>query len=162
MSDFHITAEIPPEATPEEAIKIRAEAFRMALMHAATDPEIQRKMREGEERSKMKMMPVQSSNLAAIGYDSERRVLRVQFKSGQSHDYQDVPPEEHSALMAADSHGKHYHARIKKVYDGQPVTDVPPLEDDPGADEAERYPRAPEAGSPRSLEEAIARFTGNG
>ncbi len=48
MSDFHLKADIPPDATPQETTDIRAAAFKTALMHAATDDAMRAKMILGE------------------------------------------------------------------------------------------------------------------
>jgi hypothetical protein len=61
----------------------------------------------------MKMVPVSSSNIAAIGYDETRRELAVEFKSGARYHYDGVPAEKHSGLMSADSHGQYFAAHIK-------------------------------------------------
>ncbi len=47
MSDFHLKAELPPDATDREVTDIRAKAFQTALMHAAADPLITIKMLVG-------------------------------------------------------------------------------------------------------------------
>ncbi len=47
MSDFHLKAELPPDATAREVTEIRAKAFQAALNHAATDPAITLKMLVG-------------------------------------------------------------------------------------------------------------------
>lgn len=65
----------------------------------------------------MDMKPVTSSNVHAIGYCPVSRDLAIRFhKNGEptnTYTHHDVPPEEHVALMAAESHGKHYAANIK-------------------------------------------------
>jgi hypothetical protein len=65
----------------------------------------------------MNMKPVPSSNVHAIGYDPETKDLEIHFhKSGVptgKYTHHDVPPEEHAALMDAESYGKHYAANIK-------------------------------------------------
>lgn len=61
----------------------------------------------------MHRQPVTSSNLAEIGYDEPRRVLEVLFKNGSVYQYFDVPPQEHQALMQANSHGQYLNANIK-------------------------------------------------
>lgn len=114
----------------------------------------------------MKMIPVASSHLAAVGYDTVSRNLHIEFQGGGQITHVGVPPEEHSALMGAPSHGRHYHAHIKSTYktgDQERSSDRSmPLQDAPGAGDAERYPRAPQnAESPRSLDEAIEHFRGN-
>ena len=55
MSDFHLTAEYPEGATDAEVMKIRAEAFRIALLHAATDPAMRAKMLAAEREAKEKL-----------------------------------------------------------------------------------------------------------
>lgn len=64
--------------------------------------------------------PVESSNIASIGYDPASRVLEVQFKSGGKpgsiYRYADVPADEHAALMAAESPGSHFSSNIRGAY----------------------------------------------
>ncbi len=62
------------------------------------------------------MVPVESSNLNAVGYVPSVKALHVRFKSGQTYVHVDVPAEEHRALMAARSKGGYYNAYIKGVY----------------------------------------------
>lgn len=67
----------------------------------------------------MKLDPVTSSNIAAIGYDHATKTLAVQFKSGDLWHYQGASAEHHRALMSAKSVGKHFHAHIKPKFDGK-------------------------------------------
>lgn len=62
------------------------------------------------------MTPVKSSNVAAVGYDQSTLTLTVQFKDGATYSYHDFPPEAHSALMAAESVGKHLAKHVKGKY----------------------------------------------
>ncbi len=52
----------------------------------------------------MEMVPVESSNIAAIGYDAG--TLRVRFKDGAEYEYEGVTEAAHAALMAAPSKGR--------------------------------------------------------
>jgi hypothetical protein len=61
------------------------------------------------------VIAVQSSNLAGVDYD-RRGTLVIAFHSGGVYAFYQVPYSEYSGLMRADSHGKHFHARIKKRY----------------------------------------------
>lgn len=70
----------------------------------------------------MRMIPVQSTNIAAIGFEAGE--LCVQFHSGARWSHFNVPAEAHSAFLAAESHGKHYAAVIKPAYPGRPTGDV--------------------------------------
>lgn len=49
---------------------------------------------------------VESSVIAAAGYDQDRRILYVVFNTGRVYEYQDVPPETYQGLMEAESKGK--------------------------------------------------------
>lgn len=72
----------------------------------------------------MKMTPVTSSNIAAIGYDLAHTELAVQFKNGKTFYYLEVSPEEHAELMAAESVGKHFNQFIKAAKVGREVAAV--------------------------------------
>jgi conserved domain protein len=63
----------------------------------------------------MQMIPVVSSNLEAIGYDSDTQILRVMFKESV-YDYFDVPQYEFDNLLNAESKGKYHAAHIKFSY----------------------------------------------
>lgn len=69
------------------------------------------------------MTPVVSSNLSAIGYDAQTKILRVRFKSGGLYEYQNVSPELHSALMRAESKGGFLAKHVKSI--GHPCRKVP-------------------------------------
>jgi len=54
----------------------------------------------------MHRRPVESSVIASMGYDPKWRVLELQFRgSGDISAYFDVPPEEYSAFLQAESKG---------------------------------------------------------
>ncbi|HUT14507.1 MAG TPA: KTSC domain-containing protein [Thermoguttaceae bacterium] len=57
--------------------------------------------------------PVRSSALRSVGYDQEQRVLEIEFTSGAVYQYFDVPAEVYRGLMAAESHGRHFHQHIR-------------------------------------------------
>jgi hypothetical protein len=64
----------------------------------------------------MNRTPVESSNIADVGYDSSSQTLEVGFLNGTVYQYFDVPPTVHQELMSADSHGKYFSANIKNHY----------------------------------------------
>lgn len=64
----------------------------------------------------VEMKPVKSSNISAIGYDPENKILRVAFLNGNVYQYHDVDAEKHAALMGADSVGSHLNAHIKGAH----------------------------------------------
>ncbi len=61
-SDFHLKAEYPEGATDDEVMKIRAEAFRVALLHAATDPVMRAKMLEAEREVRGKLEEIKNED----------------------------------------------------------------------------------------------------
>jgi hypothetical protein len=52
----------------------------------------------------MKLAPIQSSALVAIGYDAEHSVLAVEYESGAVYEYYDVPRSLYEGLLAAQPH----------------------------------------------------------
>jgi hypothetical protein len=64
----------------------------------------------------MEMVPVNSSNLSAVGYDEDSGLLCIEFNNGHAYEYYDVPKYEHDGLMSADSHGSYAAQNIYKQY----------------------------------------------
>lgn len=64
----------------------------------------------------MQRKSVRSSNLASIGYDEINEILEIEFLSGGSYQYLDVPVYVYEELMDADSHGKYFNEYIKDKY----------------------------------------------
>lgn len=65
--------------------------------------------------------PVTSSNIAAVGYDPEAKELHVKFKTGATHVYSNVSPEQHQALVGAESVGSHFHHQIRNKFQSRKV-----------------------------------------
>lgn len=62
----------------------------------------------------MRRTPVESTTLRAIGYDSIRRELELEFRdNGDIYRYLDVPPQEHQEFMAAPSKGTYLNRVFK-------------------------------------------------
>jgi hypothetical protein len=55
----------------------------------------------------MQLEPVESSMLAAVGYDSNLKALVVLFNSGKAYQYLGVPPEVFHGLTEAGSKGRY-------------------------------------------------------
>ena len=68
------------------------------------------------------MEPVTSSNLDAAGYDPQRKILAVQFKSGMIYHYAGVEPDLAFELYAAESKGRFYSAHIRGKFSAQRMT----------------------------------------
>jgi hypothetical protein len=64
----------------------------------------------------VKRMPVESSVLLSIGFDSKNEVLEVEFISGAIYRYTDVPEKEYRDLMEAKSLGSYFNGHIKDDY----------------------------------------------
>ena len=64
----------------------------------------------------MEMTPVESSNLAAVGYEPESGALHVQFNNGATWVYAGVPPDVFDAMMDSPSKGSFFARTIKNQY----------------------------------------------
>lgn len=64
----------------------------------------------------MERTPVISSNIRAIGYDSDSQTLEVEFNYGAVYLYSGVPEGEHEGMMNADSKGQYLNGNIKGRY----------------------------------------------
>lgn len=64
----------------------------------------------------MERIPVQSSNLSAIGYDSETETLEVEFLNGTAYEYRNVPQVVYEQFMNASSLGSFFNREISKNY----------------------------------------------
>lgn len=64
----------------------------------------------------MQRIPVASSNIASIGYDSAEGTLEIEFTTGAVYAYYRVPYETYDNLMSATSHGKYFATYIKNRF----------------------------------------------
>ncbi len=64
----------------------------------------------------MRRIPVDSTDLVAIGYDPKTRVLEVEFKEGRIYQYLDVAPDIYVRFMRTDSYGQYFYAFISGHY----------------------------------------------
>lgn len=64
----------------------------------------------------MERVPVSSSSLRSVGYDSDTKLLEVEFRSGALYLYENVPDWAVEGLMAARSKGRYFEARIRDRY----------------------------------------------
>ncbi len=62
------------------------------------------------------MQPVNSSNIASIGYDPDNKKLTVEFRNGSMYEYENVPEDEYQELMGAGSIGSYFASNIKNSF----------------------------------------------
>ena len=63
----------------------------------------------------MQRVPVDSSSIAALGYDPEGCVLEIEFReSGQIYRYFGVPAAEYAAFLSAESKGSYLNQEFKQ------------------------------------------------
>lgn len=62
------------------------------------------------------MHAVSSSNIAAVGYDTENQAVHVQFLNGSTYAYKGVPVHEFENLRTAPSVGSYLNRNFKNVY----------------------------------------------
>ena len=73
------------------------------------------------QQGEIKRQPVESTVLAAVGYDAERRLLEIEFHSGAIYRYLEVPEEIHRRLLAAESKGQFFGANIRNKFRSERV-----------------------------------------
>jgi len=73
----------------------------------------------------MRRKRVDSSAIAAIGYDDRLNVLEVEFTTGRIYDYFMVPPAVHEELIHAESVGRYFNHTVKPRYRGVLVSNGP-------------------------------------
>ncbi|MGX6426495.1 KTSC domain-containing protein [Lactiplantibacillus argentoratensis] len=61
----------------------------------------------------MNLIPVISSDLSEVGYNTSTQQLEIVFNSGGVYLYSDVTSDEYQGLMNASSKGRYFHASIK-------------------------------------------------
>jgi len=61
----------------------------------------------------MRLLTVQSSDIASIGYDPDHEELVIVFQSGKACSYEGVPPGVYISLLTARSHGAAFAQHIK-------------------------------------------------
>jgi len=61
-------------------------------------------------------VPLKSSLLASVLYDSPRRLLEVEFRSGEHYRFFDVPSACYLALLDADSKGAYFNRYIRNHF----------------------------------------------
>lgn len=64
----------------------------------------------------MNRIPVSSSSLSSVGYDSQSLTLEIEFRKGSVYQYFDLPENVFESLMQAPSKGKFLDVHIKHSY----------------------------------------------
>lgn len=59
--------------------------------------------------------PVESSNIASIGYDEADKVIEIEFWSGGVYRYMDCEKELYDAFLDSKSKGQFFHKKIKDL-----------------------------------------------
>jgi hypothetical protein len=64
----------------------------------------------------MEMIPVSSSNIAAIGYEETQNTLVIEFNNGRAYEYYSVPQYVFDEFLNAGSKGQYANLNIYKNY----------------------------------------------
>ena len=67
------------------------------------------------ESRNIRLLAVNSSSIAAVGYDPHAQVLAVRFHNGAEYRYRTVPKQVFDDLLAAPSIGLYYHENVRNV-----------------------------------------------
>ena len=63
----------------------------------------------------MERTPVQSSNLASIGYEPDTSTLEIEFVTGSIYQYFGVPQAVYEELMNASSKGSYFYRQVREA-----------------------------------------------
>jgi inosine/xanthosine triphosphate pyrophosphatase family protein len=88
----------------------------------------------------MQRIPVESTDIASVGYDPKERVLEVEFHGDRTYRYKDVEPDIHQQFMRAESFGHFFSSFIDRRY---------------------RYERVETGGQKETFPESVAYVTGS-
>jgi len=78
----------------------------------------------GSAHPTVKLTPVEgSSNITGLDYDHDTGTLHVQFKSGDTYQYSEVPPDAYHAMMKARSKGSYFHRNIRNAFKWKQLED---------------------------------------
>lgn len=61
----------------------------------------------------MERTPVKSSNIASVGFCSDRKCVEIEYKNGSVYEYEDCDQKLYDALMTSESKGKFVHTHLK-------------------------------------------------
>ena len=64
----------------------------------------------------MKRISLSSTTMLAAGYDADKKILEIQFVSGDVYQYFDVPLEIYNRLLEAESYGHYFNYNIRDNY----------------------------------------------
>ena len=64
----------------------------------------------------VEMIQVNSSNVAAVGYDYENQIVHVRFLNNTEYIYKGVPQHEFEALRDAPSVGRYFNSNYRDFY----------------------------------------------
>jgi len=71
-------------------------------------------------------IPLESSTLASVLYDSSHRHLQVEFRSGDIYLYSEVPLQTYHELLKAPSKGAYFNRNIRKRFVCQQLRHLQP------------------------------------
>lgn len=95
---------------PEQAFRGIQQLARFAMLTLQESDRSVVKQRLLEE---IDMIPVDSSNIAAIGYSDALRILQVDFLTGSRYRYFDVPSQVFQGFLVAPSKGQYLNQVVK-------------------------------------------------
>ena len=59
---------------------------------------------------------IESSNLTKASYNTETKLLDVEFKNGAKYQYEEVPHQIFTRMRMSESQGKYFNTEISKKY----------------------------------------------
>lgn len=70
-----------------------------------------------EKETKIKRVPIASSNIATVGYDKETHILEIEFHHGAIYQYIDLQERVFEELMSSPAKGAYFMNKIKSKFE---------------------------------------------
>lgn len=80
---------------------------------------------KGEVGISMERQPIKSVILRSAGYDAEKKVLEIEFTSGQVYRFHAVPEKVWTGLVQSTEAGKYFSEKIRPKFQSRPVAGHP-------------------------------------
>ena len=65
---------------------------------------------------------MKSSVVASVGYDADTRTMEVEFNTGRTYQYFEIPSDVHASLVSAKSIGQYFNTQIRDRYRCHEIT----------------------------------------
>jgi len=130
MADYRSRLFKEADTLKQEIANLRARSMQESNRLAGAQPRTPRDRRQKTERilgrffmkdpktgeKDIEVIYVTSSNLDMVAYSTNKRIMRVKFKSGSTYDYFSVPPRVMNIMKRVGSKGRYHYYNIRMTF----------------------------------------------